>query len=232
MKRYTAIVTARGGSKGLLGKNLRVLDGKSLLRRTLDAALGVAAVSHVAVTTDDPDIARESAVAGVHVIDRPAELATDEASSVDTVVHALSVLNALGMLERHFVLLQPTSPMRTSFHLEQCLALLEAASEGSCTVSVCDIEHHPLKALIEHDGRLKPVSGDWNTLHQPRQLLGRACRPNGAIYAMGVEDFLAHRQFLFEPLVPYFMSTEDSVDIDTAKDLEQARKILAARKSL
>jgi CMP-N-acetylneuraminic acid synthetase len=128
------------------------------------------------------------------------------------------------------VLLQPTSPLRHAAMLGECLALLDG-QKGACAVSVCALEHHPAKSLVQRNGRWEPVLGDWNVMHQPRQALGPACRPNGAIYAMATADFLAHRQFVFEPLLPYFMSGTDSVDIDTADDLRRADRELLARQA-
>jgi CMP-N,N'-diacetyllegionaminic acid synthase len=229
-RRYTAIITARGGSKGLPGKNLARLGGRPLIEYTIEAARQCALVERTLVSTDDEAIAKASVAAGAEVLERPAELATDTASSVDTVAHVLRVLAAQGAAPVHFVLLQPTSPLRTARMLTECLALLEGDA-GGCAVSVCDADHHPAKTLVQREGRWEPLLGDWEVMHQPRQALPRTCRPNGAIYAMATADFMLRRQFVFEPLVPYFMSTADSIDIDSAEDLRNAERQLLVRQA-
>ena len=228
---YTAIITARGGSKGLPGKNMALLAGRPLIAYTLDAAQRCPWVDRVVVTTDDDRIAQVSAAAGAEVLKRPPQLATDAASSVDTVVHVLQVLAAQGRGPSRFVLLQPTSPLRSAALLTECLDMLETAGSG-CAVSVCALDHHPAKSLVQREGRWQPLLGDWQVMHQPRQSLAPACRPNGAIYAMVTAEFLVQRQFLFDPLMPYFMSAADSIDIDTADDLRRAEQELLARQGL
>jgi CMP-N-acetylneuraminic acid synthetase len=111
-----AIIPARGGSKGLPGKNILPLHGKPLIAWSIEAALAVDEISHVIVTTDDEEIAQVSRDYGTEVpFMRPSELATDTASGVDVVVHALKASQAHYEEEFDWVLLlQPTSPLRTS----------------------------------------------------------------------------------------------------------------------
>ena len=227
MRTYTAIITARGGSKGLPGKNLALLAGRPLIAHSIAAALGSTLVRRVVVSTDDDAIAAASRQAGAEVLARPAVLATDTASSVDVVEHALRSLKDGGDAHPDFVLLQPTSPLRSARHLQECLEAF-GRSTAACAVSVCECEHHPLKALVEREGSWQPVAASWDALHQPRQSLGRACRPNGAIYAMAVDELLRRRCFVFEPMLPFFMSEADSIDIDTAADLARAAAALVA----
>ena len=105
-KNIIAIITARGGSKGLIGKNIASLDGKPLINHTIEAAKKSNTVNDIVVTTDDIAIANVARGNDVHVVDRPDALATDEASSYDVVKHALEVLSSEGKTYSHFILLQ------------------------------------------------------------------------------------------------------------------------------
>lgn len=225
--RTIAIVTARGGSKGLPGKNLAPLMGKPLIAHTILAGLTCPGVARVVVTTDHPDIARVSREWGAEVIDRPPELATDTASSIDAVGHALGVLRAGGEDAERLALLQPTSPLRTAGHLADCLDRWRAAATVSA-ISVTEYEHSPYKAFTLDGDRLSPLFGA-ECLSSPRQTLPPIYRPNGAIFAIGIPAFLEAHTFFVAPVMAYIMSGEDSVDIDTPADLAAAEFLLAQR---
>lgn len=214
-----ALITARGGSKGLPGKNIAPLAGKPLIAHTILAARGCPAVERVVVTTDDSAIRRAALEWGAEVIDRPAALATDTASSADAVRHALEELAAQGYEPDLFALLQPTSPLRTAGHLADCIDRFRA-SGAACAVSVTEVEHHPYKAFVETAGGLKPLFGR-DYLSMPRQMLPVVLRQNGAIYLMPRRTFLAVDGFYVEPAMAYRMPAADSIDIDTAADLMQ-----------
>lgn len=222
-----AIIPARGGSKGLPGKNVADLCGKPLIAWTIEAAMKAATLGHAFVTTDDDEIARVATSCGATVIRRPAELATDDARSKDVVSHALRALEVLQFSPRYFALLQPTSPLRTEDDID---ALIGGAVNGgaACAWSVTRAEHHPWKMLVERDGELKPVAR-IEDLSAPRQELPRAYRQNGAIYWLSWEAFQDHETFFVPPVHLYEMTAARSVDIDTAADLEAARKVLKSR---
>lgn len=224
--RTAAIITARGGSKGLPRKNVLPLAGKPLIAHTIEAALGCPLVHGVFVSTDDDEIARAARSAGAEVIARPAELAADDSTSADAVAHALRSLREAGRDFTRFALLQPTSPLRSAAHLTECLDRFGRGGFASA-ISVCESEHHPRKMLrLDAAGRLVPVS-DASDLQRRRQDLPPVYRQNGAIYVMGVEDFLTRAEgFYLEPVMPYVMSHRDSVDIDTATDFLVAEALL------
>ena len=219
-----AIVTARGGSKGLPRKNLRLLGGKPLIAHSILAALACKRVGRCVVTTEDPEIKKAGLKWGAEVIDRPAALATDGALSRDVVRHALATLDGRGELPEVFVLLQPTSPLRTAAHLEACLSAF-LASSAACAVSVTEEPHSPYKDFVIEGGLLKPLFGA-DGLEKPRQALPSVYRPNGAIYAMRSRLFLERMAFYVEPAIPFFMKPEESVDIDTELDLTLAEATL------
>lgn len=222
-----AIIPARGGSKGLSRKNLRLLAGKPLIAHSILAALECSQISRCIVSTEDPEIRHVSMEYGAEVVDRPAELATDLALSADVVRHVLEALSETSHQPEYFVLLQPTSPLRTSHHIQQCLQAF-LASSAACTVSVTEAEHHPYKDFILDNGFLQPLFG-MEYLSQPRQRLPAVYRPNGAIYAMKSQTFLERNSFFVEFALPYIMGSEGSIDIDSDFDLLIAELMLESR---
>ena len=130
-----AVITARGGSKGVPGKNLRPLAGKPLLSWTVEAALCAKCVTRTIVSTDAPEIADVAVKAGAEApFLRPAELASDTASSADVVVHALEQCPGYD----YVLLLQPTSPLRTADDIDAAFARMLAANGNAC-VSVSEV---------------------------------------------------------------------------------------------
>ncbi len=223
---FLAIIPARGGSKGLPRKNIRMLAGLPLIAHSIQAALGCPFVTRCAVTTDDLEIAETARMHGAEVVIRPSELATDSAPTHTAVSHALDALADGAALPDGLVLLQPTSPLRTACHLTECLGAYRA-SDAASTVSVTEAEHHPLKSLTIEAGRLQPLFGA-DHLERPRQDLPRAYRPNGAIYALGITRFLETRAFFVPPVLPFEMPPEAGIDIDGPLDLALAELLLAS----
>jgi CMP-N-acetylneuraminic acid synthetase len=222
-----AIIPARGGSKGLPRKNVAMLGGQPLVAWSIQAARECALVGRTIVSTDDAEIRRVSEDCGAEVLTRPAELASDRARSQGVVRHVLERLERTGERPAHIVLLQATSPLRTAAHLESCLARFLASGAVS-TVSVTEAEHHPSKMLRVVDGYLVPFLAEAD-LDAPRQLLPAVFRQNGAIYAIEREAFLRTDRFVVPPSLPFIMSAEDSVDIDSEADLRFAELLLAQR---
>lgn len=224
MQKITAIITARGGSKGIPRKNVRRVHGMPLIAYSIKAALDCESIDECYVTTDDIEIKDVSISWGAQVIDRPVELAGDTSLSSDAVAHALHFLKAQGRFPEYFVLLQPTSPLRTARHLEQCIR--EFMHSGmKCAVSITEAEHHPWKMIIDDAQGLKPVK-DLKSLESPRQLLPKAYRINGAIYCMESELFLEKKTFCIEPAYKYLMPQIDSLDIDCEIDLKILEMVL------
>jgi len=229
-KKIFAIITARGGSRRLPGKNLLPLAGLPLIAHTIKAALECPLIDRCFVTTEDPMIKKVSLRWGAEVIDRPKRLATHLALSEEVIRHALTFLKGKKEYPDYFVLLQPTSPLRNAVHLTRCLKKF-LRSKLSCCVSMTEAEHHPHKSLIMEKGNLAPYAYAKN-LDMPRQLLPKAFRPNGAIYIMRSDTFLKKNAFFIQPFMPFMMSQRDSVDIDTKLDFKVAEiliKIKAGR---
>lgn len=218
-----AIIPARGGSKGLPGKNLMRVGGASLIGRAVLAARGSTEIDRIIVTTDDAAIAAEAKECGAEVpFLRPAELATDESTTADVVEH---VLATLGIGRGYLVLLQPTSPLRTAGDVSGCLDLCRRDGAPGA-VSVTEVDASPYWMFHLGDGgRLMPVVA---AAHRPtrRQDAKAAFALNGAVYVTDIEVFRQTRSFVPDGTVGYVMSAERAVDIDTAADLEEARRIV------
>jgi N-acylneuraminate cytidylyltransferase len=223
MPERVAIIPARGGSKGVPGKNKRLVSGKPLIEYTLDAARDCAKLDRIVVTTDDPDVADIARRAGVEVVERPASIAADESPVIDAVLHALETLEitAPGAL----VLLQPTSPLRTAGDIDAALELFE--STGTPVCSVCQVgDAHPARMYRLDDGVMRPLAPELASLR--RQDLPVLFHRNGALYIVGPEQ-LRERQIICDPMVPYEMDAERSVNIDTELDLMVLEALLGAQ---
>jgi len=213
-----AIITARGGSKGLPRKNVLDLVGKPLIAHTIDAAKKSNIFSKIVVTTDDKEIKEVSLRFGAEVIDRPENLATDNASSLDAIEHTLQELKQRKEIFTHFILLQPTSPLRTEIHIQEAWNKY-VDEKAASLVSVCEVEHSPFKMLVEDDnGNIEPLT-KWEHLTMPRQKLPKAYLPNGAIYINEINIFLENKNIFKKPLSFFLMGKNSSIDVDSKDDL-------------
>ncbi|SAI74836.1 3-deoxy-manno-octulosonate cytidylyltransferase [Bordetella ansorpii] len=212
-----AVIPARAGSKGVPGKNLRQVHGRSLVVRAIDAARGVAGVGRIIVSTDGDAIEAEALRHGAEVVRRPPDISGDDAATIDAVLHAL---RQTGIDQGACVLLQPTSPMREPRDVQEALDRFVAKPLGS-VISVCECEHHPFKTILRTDQGARPMV-DPASLETPRQQLPKALRVNGAIYINDVRDLFRARRFFIEPVDFHEMPADRSLDIDTERDLALA----------
>lgn len=217
-----AIIPARAGSKGLPGKNLAKVGEHSLIGWAVLAALQSSCVSRTVLSTDSQEIAAEGKFHGAEVpFLRPESLANDSATSVEVALHCLEVLEAEeGFVPEWLLLLQPTSPLRTSEDVREAFALTR---NGECqaVVAVTEPSQHPMLAkTLDQDGFLHPI---FHHGAGRRQDLPRAYQPNGAIYWIKTDTLVREHSFYPERTKAYVMPAERSIDIDTAYDLELAR---------
>jgi CMP-N-acetylneuraminic acid synthetase len=219
-----AIVPARGGSKGVPRKNLRMLRGRPLIDYSIRAGLDARQVDRVIVSTEDREIAKVAQVLGAEVIDRPAALAEDAAPMMDVVVHALGVLERGGRRVEVVVLLQPTSPLRTAGDVD---AAVSRFKEGGCdsVVSVCRAEHPPQWSFTLEGGLLRPLL-DPGFLRMRRQDLPETYTTVGAIFVSTPSFIRKSGSFFAGRTAPYVMPPERGVDIDTEVDLALAELLL------
>jgi CMP-N,N'-diacetyllegionaminic acid synthase len=223
---FIALVPARGGSKGLARKNLRELAGKPLLNHAIDAARGSRNVAAIYISSEDEEILATGARAGCKTIQRPAALARDDSTATEVMRHFFETAALDG--DPTIIYLQPTSPLRTSGHIDNAIGAMIAAGATSL-VSVVELEKSPFKSFVcGEDGRLKSLFDEKFSNHN-RQQLPKAYIPNGAIYIFTRSLFLARGGFPSEGSLPYIMSAADSVDIDTQADLDRAQKLMEQR---
>lgn len=218
-----ALITARGGSKGIVGKNIYPLAGKPLIAHSILAAREATAVSNVYLSSDDAEIiavAREYGCQAPFV--READLASDTAASLDVVLDAINRLPAHDI----WVLLQPTSPLRTPQDIDAVIAIMSTSGAHSC-VSVMEATHHPwLVYRPSDDGGLRPYCDIPATVSRRRQDLPGAYILNGAIYAFRPEWLIAERRLVGDGTRFWPMPVDRSVDIDEMDDIAAAEHYL------
>ena len=219
--RILGLIPARGGSKGIPGKNLAPLCGRPLLAWTVGAACAARSLDRVVVSTDSEGIAAAARELGADVLERPAELARDETPMRDVLLHALEALGRPEVL----VLLQPTSPLRRAEHVDEAVALLRDTGADS-VVSVVEVPHrYRPGSLMALDGdRLVPV-GETPATRQEKAVV--YARNGPAVLALRSERIGA--DLYGGDCRPYLMEPRDSVDVDEPFDLELAELLLRAR---
>lgn len=212
-----AVIPARGGSKGIPGKNLQAVGGLSLVARSVQAAFASRGVDRVVVSTDDDAIAEEAQSHGAEVVRRPAAIAGDTASSESALLHALDTLEQQGPLPPQLVFLQCTSPFTSGGQIDR---VLEALEDPKINSAFAVAPWHGF--LWRRDGR--GINHDPQQPRQRRQDLEPAYLETGAIYAMSTACFRAEGSRFCAPWQPVVI--EDSgPEIDTPADLDLCRSL-------
>lgn len=226
-----AVIPARGGSKGIPGKNLRLLGGRPLLAWSCDAARESRHVTRALVSTDDASIADAARDLGAQVpFLRPSSLAGDETPMLDVLQHVLAELRRTESYAADvLVLLQPTSPLRTASHVDVVVDRL-LQSDADSVVTVMEVPHlfNPTTVLRIEDGRLVPFSGSGPKPTR-RQEKPRVFARNGPA-VLAVRTGIVESGSLYgRHSLPIVMRAEDSVDIDDPFDFELAEWLLSRR---
>lgn len=216
--RLLAVIPARGGSKRLVGKNVLELSGKPLIAWTIQAALNSKFIDRVVVSTDDIKIANISKQYGADIpFIRPDFLSTDTATSMDTLLHTVNILNDLGDCYDYLILLQPTSPLRTEEHIEAAIDLLIEKNANSI-VSVCEVDH-PSEWINTIPSDLSMDNFINNEQRSKRsQDFQKEYRINGAIYLSKISVLIDKLTFFTKDSYAYIMDKESSIDIDDEYD--------------
>ncbi|OVE76450.1 hypothetical protein BVX97_01020 [bacterium E08(2017)] len=218
-KSILGVIPARGGSKGIPGKNIKNLAGKPLIAYTIETALAANMITDVVVSTDSEEIQNIALQYGAQApFLRPDELATDKALAIPTIQHAVTEMEKLKNITYDaIIMLQPTTPLKTASDLDEALgALVNSDAEG--VISVVNVDNwHPMKMKVIDNGLLldykKPP-----TENPPRQTLPPVFMVNGAIYATKRDVFMNDSSFMGKKCLPYEMPPERSVNIDTEAD--------------
>lgn len=209
-----AVITARGGSKGLPGKNIRPMAGRPLIGWTIQAARESSLIDLTVLSTDDEGIAEVARQCGCEVpFMRDPALAADDTPSIDVVLDVLDRIPGYDLI----VLLQPTSPLRMADDIDN--AIRACVSSGApCCVSVREVEESPYwMYVLDSDNRMQPL------LPGPLRATRRQDLPpvhvlNGAVYVARVDVLRRERTFVAAGAVGYPMPKHRSVDIDTEQD--------------
>jgi len=227
-KKVLAIIPARGGSKRLPGKNILPLADIPLIGWTINAAINCSSIDKVIVSTDCQEIADVSKSFGADVpFVRPKDLSNDFASSIAVVLHSIDFIVNSGWKPDLIVLLQPTSPLRTSFDIDNAFGLYNDKNADSI-VSVCESEHSPIWANVLPENMLMSNFLPKEHLNRRSQDLPTYYRLNGAIYIANVLELIKYKSFIMpDNTYAYIMDKEHSVDIDTYLDFKLAEFILS-----
>jgi len=214
-QRIIAIIPARGGSKGVPRKNIKLINGRPLIHYTLDAALCSKHLDLIVVSTDCEEIRKcvESQYSDkVRVCMRPRELATDTANVVSAIDYTLKTIESENLYFTSIVLLQPTSPLRNANDIDAAIKLL-LDSDADSLVSVVKVEDaHPHRMYTQENGRLIPYeqSGEGNI----RQSLPDVFHRNGAIYITHRDAFNSYRSVMKGTVIPYQMYADRPANIE------------------
>lgn len=224
-RKIIAIIPARGGSKRLPGKNIKDFLGKPLIAWTIEEARNSKYIDRIIVSTDNKNIAKISLRFGADVpFMRPKSLASDTASSERVIMHALDWLKRNEKAEYdYFVLLQPTSPLRTVYHIDKSIEKLVDNPKAGALVSVSELKQcYDSFKRIEESGYLEKTA-KITRRHKKNKRDNKLCAINGVIYMADCGLFKKYGNFYNLDCLAFAMDKKDSVDIDDADDWECAQ---------
>lgn len=221
-KTILALITARGGSKGIPGKNIKPLAGKPLINWTIEAAKKSKYIDRIILSSDDEEIMQKALSVGCEVpFKRPAGLALDDSSSMDVILHALDNLDSQ---YDYLLLLQPTSPFRKVDHID---AIIEKGvdSKKNIVVSVTESKKHPAFMYTLEKGCLVPVIAGFE--HRRRQDMPKVYEHNGALYLATIQYLRKVKSYNVDGVLAFPMDTLSSLDLDEPSDWEYAEYLIA-----
>ncbi len=212
-----AIIPARGGSKGIKGKNIVDINGKPLIAWTIEAALKSEYISRTVVSSDSDKILSVAKTLGSETLKRPSNLSQDNSSSIDVVLHAIKKISGYDFI----ILLQPTSPLRDSTDIDLAFSMMFKQNSKSCT-SVCVAEKSPywMYKINKENNQLTNIMGSDNK-YLRRQDTPDVYLLNGAIYISEVDLLKKNKKLVSNETIGYIMDNEKSIDIDNVNDLKK-----------
>jgi len=214
------VIPARGGSKGLPGKNIRELAGKPLIAWTIERALSSRYLDTFIVNTDDRNIADIAEKYGAEVpFLRPQELAIDTTAMIDVIRHTVGYYRNINMFFDYIALLEPTSPLRKGDDIDLAIKqLIDREDEADSLVSVGEVHlEHPSIMKNIMGGKLTPYERDAGIVTR-RQDMDTVYFPYGVIYLTKTEKLLEHGTFYLENTIPYFIERWQSYEVDDIYD--------------
>ncbi|MBU2511647.1 acylneuraminate cytidylyltransferase family protein [bacterium] len=225
--RFLGIIPARSGSKGVKLKNIRPISGKPLINYTIEAALRSELLNEFVVSTDSEKIRQIALSAGAKVpFLRPKELAEDHSTTIEVVWHVLDWYKEHEQKEfDYFVILQPTTPLRESSDIDNCIKMIGQDSLSNSLISCCDATHvHPTTMYIKQMNHLSLY--DKSAKMMRRQDFEPVYLRNGAVYITRVDYFKKENRFVDENPLGYIMPRDRSVNIDEEFDLKVVELLL------
>ena len=223
-ERFIAIIPARAGSKGLPGKNKKLLAGKPLILHTVDAAIESKVFDSIIVSTDDEDIVKLICSNETVSVDiRPDKLASDKTEMYEVLEY---LIDKFELTEGDCItLLQPTSPLRDYADIKMATKRF-LGGESSALISVVETENTILKSCLINNDVLVGIHSN-ELLFKNRQFLPKTYKPNGAIYIYRVKDLLEKKGFHLDNTTPFIMNEEKSFDIDNIEDFKKIEGMLS-----
>lgn len=224
-----AIIPARGGSKGIPKKNIININGKPLIQYTIEVAKESKLIDRVIVSTDDDEIAEISEKLGAEVpFIRPAELAKDDTPTFPVIKHALKWLKENEKYKPELiVLLEPTFPLRTVEKVDEAIKVISSDEEADSLRGVCEPFQNPFKMWIPCGKYLKPLIKEKEIMYEkPRQNLRKVFWQNGYIYISKYKTIMDKKSFHGEKILPFILSENNFIDIDTEEDLKLLKRYL------
>jgi CMP-N-acetylneuraminic acid synthetase len=221
------IIPARGGSKGIIRKNLKKINGKPLLAYPIEAALKIKEIDRIIVSTEDEEISNTAKEFGAEVpFIRPKELSGDRVLTVTVLQHAIEWLKEYENYETEIViLLYATSPMITSDKIREGIGKIRNKKDVDSVVSVCKDDKYHWK---EEHGKLKR---HYPLEVKPRQMMIPLLRENGALYIVRKETMIKTKRYIGGNIEYILMNEKDSWDIDTEDDLEIIGNLMKKEKN-
>lgn len=227
--RILGVIPARGGSKGIPRKNIRLLAGKPLLQHTAEAALAAERLARVILSTEDPEIAEVGRRCGLDVpFLRPPELALDDTPTLPVLQHAVRELEKTGERFDAICLLQPTNPFRRTADIDGCLdLLLQSGADSVFTVLPVPSEHNPHWVYFRDEHGLLRLSTGQAAPIPRRQLLPPAFHREGSVYVTRRDVLMEQNSLYGSKVAGFLIDSSRSVNLDTMADWERAETLLS-----
>jgi CMP-N,N'-diacetyllegionaminic acid synthase len=212
-----ALIPARGGSKGVIRKNLRLVGGRPLIAWTIETAFACEDIGRVVVSTDDEEIAETALQYGAEILRRPSEFAADRSPMIDVIEHAIQALDVPVGTYEYLLLLQPTAPARIVEDIRSAFHAIKSSGSDSLISVFIDADKHPARAYTISDSLLVPYEEEPKG--SLRQDLPKVYHRNGAIYLSRIDYIRMNRRLWSDAPLAFVMPKERSLNIDDELDL-------------
>jgi len=230
--KFVALITARGGSKGIPGKNLRLLAGLPLIAHTIKFAQSFTEIGLIVVSSDDDEILKTAESFGARTLKRPSEFALDTSTSDEVIEHFIMQLKFKEQteLQENIILLQPTSPLRKKIHLSEGIKKY-SESKGSCILAIAQYHVTPMRSysISGGDGELKSLISGESKRRQDYEKYYAAC---GSFYIFSKNNFMKLRKIPMDRPCGVIVERPFDLDIDLPLDLDYAEFLVKRDLSL